>query len=314
VLHSRLVTGIWHEILAGVQRLTTARPPYAIAAVALYVTSVGIVGARWRSFVRMVGGAVGLWRATLATLAGIAAANLTPSSRLSGEACRIVIGRTGGSVTWRQATIATVWDRLSEVPPIAVLAIMAALAARHLASSTRSIVFAASLAVGMIGLAIALRAIRKSDGRLQVWRDKLALDTVSARAFCTGVGCSSLLWLQDFLRLRCAALAFGVALSPTQTAALSILAMLGGLAPTVGGLGAVEGGLMSGLMAFGVDFPTAAAVTALERAISFGLSTCAGLTVIALVGGRSLWSGLRTGTVRDQPERAFRAGEAGDVV
>jgi uncharacterized membrane protein YbhN (UPF0104 family) len=262
----------------------------------------------------MVGGEVRLWRATLATLAGVAAANVTPSSRLTGEACRIMIGRMGGSVTWRQATIATVWDRLSEVPPIIVLAVMAALAARHLPSGTRSIVLAVSLAVGTIGLAVAIRARRKSDGHLAVWRDKLALDTVSMRAFCTGVGFSSLLWLQDFLRLTCVTLAFGVALRPTQTAALCILAMLGGLAPTVGGLGAVEGGLVSGLMAFGVDFPTAAAVTALERAISFGLSTCGGLAIIALVGGRSLWSGLRTATVRDQPERAFRAGEAGDFV
>jgi uncharacterized membrane protein YbhN (UPF0104 family) len=184
-----------------------------------------------------------------------------------------------------------------------------------MASGARSVLFAASLAVGTIGVAIAVRAIRNSDGRLAVWRDKLALDTVSARAFCTGVGFSSLLWLQDFLRLKCAALAFGVALSPTQTAALSILAMLGGLAPTLGGLGAVEGGLVSGLMAFGVDFPTAAAVTALERVISFGLSTCGGLTVIALVGGRSLWSGLRTATVLGRsPERAFRPGEAGEPV
>ena len=314
MLQSKLVR-IWHEILAGLQRLPTARPAYAIAAVSLYGASLGIVGARWRRFVGMVGGEVRLWRATLATLAGIAAANLTPSSRLTGEACRIVIGRTGGSVTWRQATVATVWDRLSEVPPIIVLAVMAALAARRLSSGARGVLLAISLAVGTIGVAIALRAMWKSDGRLAAWRDKLALDTVSARAFFTGVGFSSLLWLQDFLRLTCATLAFGVALAPTQIAALCILAMLGGLAPTVGGLGAVEGGLMSGLMAFGVDFPTAAAVTALERAISFGLSTCAGLTVIALLGGRSLWSGLRTATVLGRsPERAFRPGEAGDFV
>jgi hypothetical protein len=43
------------------------------------------------------------------------------------------------------------------------------------------------------------------------------------------------------------------------------------------------------LMAFGVDLPTAAAVTALERAISYGFSTSAGAMVIALMGGRSVW-------------------------
>ncbi|HEV2986311.1 MAG TPA: hypothetical protein VGX46_18065, partial [Vicinamibacterales bacterium] len=71
---------------------------------------------------------------------------------------------------------------------------------------------------------------------------------------------------------------------------LSILAMLGGLVPGVAGLGPVEGGLVAGLMAFGVDLPTAAAVTTLERAISYGFSTSAGAVVIAVLGGRSLWS------------------------
>ena len=55
-------------------------------------------------------------------------------------------------------------------------------------------------------------------------------------------------------------------LSPTQIATLSMLAMLGGVVPAIAGLGPVEGGLVAGLMAFGVDLPTAAAVTALERA------------------------------------------------
>ena len=69
--------------------------------------------------------------------------------------------------------------------------------------------------------------------------------------------------------------------------------MLGGLVPAIAGLGPVEGGLVAGLMAFGVDLPTAAAVTALERAISYGFSTSAGALVIALMGGRSVWSAVR---------------------
>src|SRR5262249_2617556 len=161
-------------------------------------------------------------------------------------------------------------------------------------------VLAIAVAVGAIGCVIALRTILKSDGQRVVWRERLSLDSLSARTFGVGVGYSSLLWLQDFLRLTSVTLAFGVTLSTTQIALLSMLAMLGGLAPTLGGMGAVEGGLVSGLMAFGVDFPTAAAVTALERAISFGLSTCAGITVIGLFGGRTLWSGLRTLTVARQ--------------
>jgi uncharacterized protein (TIRG00374 family) len=91
-----------------------------------------------------------------------------------------------------------------------------------------------------------------------------------------GVGYSSLLWFQDVLRLACATRALGVILSPTQIATLSMLAMLGGLVPSLAGLGPVEGGLLAGLMAFGIDLQTAAAVTAIERAISYGFSTIRG--------------------------------------
>jgi uncharacterized membrane protein YbhN (UPF0104 family) len=171
---------------------------------------------------------------------------------------------------------------------------MAAIAIRQLSSGTRFVLMMAALAAVLLGVGIVFRTFRKSDRRVASWHSSLALGAVSSRVFAAGVGYSSLLWLQDFLRLTCVTLAFGVTLSPTQIALLSIIAMLGGLAPTIGGLGAVEGGLVSGLIAVGVDLPTAGAITALERAISYGLSTAAGLIVIALIGGRSLWSHLWT--------------------
>jgi uncharacterized membrane protein YbhN (UPF0104 family) len=285
---------IWQTVLAAAQRVTTARSPYVAAAIALYVASLWIVGARWRRFIGAAGGTIGLSRATLATLAGIAAANLTPSSRLAGEACRITLGRLAGTVTWRQATVAALWDRLSEVPPIIVLAVMGAVAVRELSARTRLVVLILAIGALLIGVTFAFQTLRRSDQRLAVWRGRLAFDVVGGRVFAAGVGYSCLLWLQDFLRLKCVALAFGVALSPPQIAMLAIIAMLGGLAPTIGGLGAVEGGLVSGLMAVGVDLPTAGAITALERAISYGLSTAGGAIVIALLGGGSLWSSLRT--------------------
>ena len=132
--------------------------------------------------------------------------------------------------------------------------------------------------------------MRRSGFALAGGGERLAVDRVRPALLAAGVGYSSLLWLQDLLRLACATLAFGVVLSPTQIATLSVLAMLGGVVPAIAGLGPVEGGLIAGLMAFGVDLPTAAAVTALERAISYGFSTSAGAMVIALMGGRSVWS------------------------
>ncbi len=296
---------IWHTVAASVERLSTARPAYAAAAFLLYVISLFIAGARWRGFLRAQGGDATVLGATLATLGGIAAGNLTPAP--GGEACRIGLVRLGGRATWTQATIAAVWDRLSELPPILVLSGMALVALRSLSSARRSawIVVVLAAAVGLA--AIVLRRQLRSTFSLERWRERLAPSRVSAGLFAAGVGYSSLLWLQDFLRLTCATLAFGVVLSPTRIATLSILAMLGGVVPALAGLGPVEGGLIAGLIAFGVDLPTAAAVTALERAISYGFSTAAGGAVIALMGGRSMWERLRTRQAPDSDADAARS-------
>ena len=278
---------IWHTVADSVGRLTTARPGYAAAALALYVISLFIAGARWRGFLRVLGGEVGVMRATLATLGGIAAGNLTPPP--GGEVVRIGLVQLGSRVTWSQAAIAAVWDRLSELPSILVLGAMALVAMRHLTSGRRTASIVIGLAVLLAGGAVLVWRLRRSGFAVSGWRERLALNRASGRVFAEGIGYSALLWLQDFLRLTCAMRAFGVTLSPTQTAALSIVAMLGGLVPAVAGLGPIEGGLVVGLMAFGVDLPTAAAVTALERAVSYGFSTSAGAIVIGLFGGRSVW-------------------------
>ena len=296
----------WHFVARSLARLSTARPGYAAAALLLYVISLVIAGARWRGFLRALGGEVSVRRATLATLGGIAAGNLMPTP--GGEACRIGLVRLGGRATWQQATAAAVWDRLSELPPILVLGGMAILAVRSLASAWRtpSIVLALGVAAAAGIAGVAIVRLRRSEASLAKWRARLALGRVSAGLFAAGVGYSSLLWLQDFLRLTCVTLAFDVRLSPTKIATLCVVAMLGGVLPGVAGLGPVEGGLVAGLMAFGVDLPTAAAVTALERGISYGFSTASGGVVIALLGGRSMWSHARARQAPDSEADAAR--------
>jgi uncharacterized membrane protein YbhN (UPF0104 family) len=284
---------IWHTVANSMQRLWTARPGYAAAALALYIVSVFIVGARWRGFLRALGGDVSIARATLATLGGLAAGNLTPAP--GGEACRIALARIGGRATWPQATIAALWDRLSEIPPILLLGAMSFVAVRHLASGWQTTTVAAAAGAAALVGALAFARLRASGFVVATLRERLASVSMSPRVFAEGVGYSSLVWLQDLLRLMCVTLAFGVSLPLTQIATLSMLAMLGGIVPAVAGLGPVEGGLVAGLMAFGVDLPTAAAITALERAISYGFSTSAGAVVIASFGGRSLWNAARGG-------------------
>lgn len=291
---------IWQTVVTSVHRLGTARWGYVAAALALYVGSLFLVAGRWQRFLRMLGASVSVWRAALAGVAGIAVGNLIPSSRLGGEACRIALVRRSGTVTWQQATVAAVWDRLSEVPPICVLVIMAVIALRDLPSRWRTLGLAVAALAVLIAAALGVRMLRRSSSTLAGWRERLALDKLRFSVFTVAVGLSSLLWLQDFLRLTCATRAFGVVLSPTKMATLCVLTMIGGIVPAVAGLGPVEGSLVAGLMAFGVDLPTAAAITAAERLVSYGFSTSVGSLVVALLGGRSLWSAIRRRTPADQ--------------
>jgi uncharacterized membrane protein YbhN (UPF0104 family) len=153
------------------------------------------------------------------------------------------------------------------------------------------------LAIGaaalLLGVGVGVRVLRRQRNAFGSWADRLSLGSIGIATYVNGVTLASLMWIQDVLRLACATRAVGLSLSPTELAALSMLAMLGGLVPSVAGLGPVEGSLMAGLLSFGVQPASAVAVTAVERAISYGLSTVGGALVITIVGGRSLWRVIR---------------------
>jgi uncharacterized membrane protein YbhN (UPF0104 family) len=292
---------IWRVVGEGLVRLASAKLGYVAGALALYIVSLFISGFRWRGFIRALGGHVGVLRATLATLGGIAVGNLVPSSRLGGEAVRITLARDAGHVSWRQATVAAGWDRLSEIPPILVLILMSGVAVTHLIPAwPRSAVVALMIAISVLLVGGGAAARRWLGPRWSRWREALAADRVGGSVMAAGVALSSAVWLQDVARLACATRAFGLSLSLTQLAALSVIAMLGGLVPSAGGVGPVEGGLLAGLISFGADLPTAAAVTAVERAISLGFSTASGAAVVGIVGGRSLWSAARSGKIAER--------------
>jgi len=291
---------IWTIAATTAHRLSAARPVYAAAALALYIVSLFIAGARWRGFLRALGADATVRQATLATLGGIAAGNLAPPP--GGEACRIALLRARGRATWTQATVAAIWDRVSEVPPILVLVAMSIGAITSVAVRWPQPAILAGLAMALAIAAVGWWRIRRAGSFWSEWRARLSQYRVGGPVFIAGVVYSSLLWLQDFLRLTCVTLAFGVVLSPARIATLSILAMLGGVVPGVAGLGPVEGGLIAGLLAFGVDVPTAAAVTALERAISYGFSTLTGALVIGVIGGKPLWTSLRSRRGRYAPD------------
>jgi hypothetical protein len=231
---------------------------------------------------------VSWWHATLATVSGVFVNNVTPTGRLGGEACRIAVTRLRGSLSIARGALATLCDRLSDIPAVLLLfALSLPVLYGYLSGHVNVVVLvlvvlaAATLLVGR-WLRSTLRAWMAS------WRTELHGAALPPRDLALGLGCARVIWIEDLLRVLVVGLAFDVRFTVPQAAALCVIAVAANFAPTVGGLGAVEGGLMGGLALFGVPLETAIAITTVERLISYGFSTLTGGITVALLGGRRL--------------------------
>jgi uncharacterized membrane protein YbhN (UPF0104 family) len=278
---------ILQRVLASVE---AAQPLLVVIAVALYAGSIPIAAWRWRILLRALGVDAALSRLVTIHLAAICVNNVTV--RIGGEAARVVA--LAGDRSLVASSI--VYERLSEVPAIAVLCAAALLLAggeiRSGSASVRVILIAMA-AVAIVGGAYVLpRALAR-------WR-RLSRFTVPPTTVLQACTASATVWGLDVMRLLTVAAAVGVAITPAQAAALSVITIVGGLAPTPGGLGVVDAAMVGGLIAFGVAPAEAAAVTAIERGISYGLATAAGAGALSMLGGRAVWSAMR----RSVPEAA----------
>lgn len=97
-------------------------------------------------------------------------------------------------------------------------------------------------------------------------------------------------WILDIIRLKLIALSLSLPLSLHFLATVSILyLLLGSLPITPGGLGIVEGGLISVLLYLGLPLASASSFVFLERFISFGLSSVIGFLYLFHYGGFKIW-------------------------
>jgi uncharacterized membrane protein YbhN (UPF0104 family) len=281
------VTTIGQTAAETIGALLAAHGGWIGAAFALYVLAWFAASARWRLVVRALGGRLGWIDAGLATIAGVCVNNITPTGRLGGEACRIAITRMKGELSLTRGALATLGDRLTDVPLVAAVAAFALPALPPIAG-TRARGALIVVAVVALLLAVGTRWLRRVAHTWVNWwrREGVTIDRSTAAA---AFGFSSLVWIEDVLRLMAVGLALDVSLSAPQAAALVVAGVFGGFVPSIGGVGAVEGALVGVLVLFGVPLEKAIAVTAVERAISFGFSTVLGGLVVAMLGGRRLW-------------------------
>jgi len=266
--------------------LAHARPLMVAVAIALHLGGLLVTGERWRIVVVALGGRLTLVRSTLINLAGIFVRNATPTTGLGGDASRIALLRAEG-VGLAQAAASFVYVRVAELPAMAAVALLAlptvgAIAAR----SARGIAIAIVLVLAAFAAAWVVRD--RLRAQVDALRERSAQVRIGAAAAGCAVAYASLAQVETIVRQIAVAAAFGVPLTIAQSATVTALTIAGGLVPTVGSVGAIEGSMVAGLMMCGATADTAVAITIVERAISYGLSTALGAASLAVLGGRAI--------------------------
>jgi len=266
--------------------LARARLPFVGFALLLYAISVPVAALRWRAVLRGLDQRLPLGRLVLVNLAGVFVNNVTPA-RAAGELCRIVaLTRMRLNAVTSAASVG--YERLSELPAVVALVLVATLSLPRAGVTPAWTLTAAVVVVALV--AIGVLHLLRVGGQ---WTERLRAVRIAPSALVASAAISVLLWTLDVVRLRIAAATMRAPIGLTQAAALSAITVAAGWVPTIGGLGAIEGGMVGGLIAFGVTPVDAAAVTAIERAISYGVATIAGAGALSLLGGRSLWNAAR---------------------
>jgi uncharacterized membrane protein YbhN (UPF0104 family) len=267
--------------------IAQARIELVLLALVLHIAGLVVTGERWRLLFNAIGTPISLARAALVNLAGIFVRNVTPASGLGGDAMRIALFKAAGA-TLRDATVVFLWVRIVELPAIAGMVLVATAVLAPLTHSSRSLgMLAAGIAVAALPAAYVLR--RGRAGRwLVAHAEQAARVHVSPSVIGRGCIWAAASWAETVLRLMVVSAAAGARLSTAQGCALAVLTILGGLAPTIGSLGGIEGSLMAGLLLFGVPLSTATAITIIERAITYLFSTAAGAAALVAIGGWNL--------------------------
>jgi uncharacterized membrane protein YbhN (UPF0104 family) len=266
--------------------LAHARPLLVAAAICLHLAGLLVTGERWRLVAAALGGRLTLIRSTLINLAGIFVRNATPTTGLGGDASRIALLRAEG-LGLPQAAAAFVYVRVAELPAMAAVVLLAlpALTAA-LARSARGVAIA--IAVAAVALAAVWLGRRRLREQVAGLRAKRAPVTISRAAFGGAVLYASLAQIETIVRQIVIAAAFALPLTISQSATVTALSIAGGLVPTIGSVGAIEGSMVAGLMMCGATADTAVAITLVERAISYGLSTALGAASLTVIGGRAV--------------------------
>ena len=281
----------WQTVRSAAEQIRSLAPGVVTLAILLYALNVLFCSLRWQAALRALGAKVGLATTTLGTLCGVFLNNVTPA-RVAGDVFRIGWLRYRERIELARGTASVAIDRFSDLVPIGFIAVVALPSLPGLGRADPAALLLGGIVVLVVAALLSWR-VQGLGARLNRLRDVMvAAARQPVERLAAGLGFAVLAWVADLARLSLISQALGLDLSIAQAAALGVPILLGSLAPTLGGIGAVEGGLVAALVWLGAPTETAVAITIVERSISYGLSTAVGGATLLLLGGRKLVTAL----------------------
>jgi len=294
-----LVRSYWVEIIPvmeeilGTLRETKLR--YVFLAISVYLLSVYLFSVRWQQVLLCIGYNLKVTSLIPIYFGEVFVNNITPGGNMAaGESFRILWANKLFGISYGNAFKTVFFERLVEAIPVFLLSIyilyaFPSLEIRFLPSIDKltlksvHLFFLVFLAAG-----IAIWFFRAK--LTSFFRNVQKNWEIFKQAFIPVLLISCAVWTLDVVRLKLVALALNIDLSLSLIVTISILTfILGALPLTPGGLGIIEGGLISLLMYFGLSLASASSFVLLERFISYGISSIIGFLYLSYYGGFKIW-------------------------
>jgi glycosyltransferase 2 family protein len=287
------IAPVLKEIL-GILKETRLR--YVIMAILVYILSVYLFAVRWRQVLACIGYDLKASSLLPVYFGAIFINNITPGGNLAtGESFRILWANKRFGISYKDAFKTVFFERLVEAIPISLLSF-------YIIFSIPSIKvkFLPLLIDGQTLNSVHLLLVIFLVLAASVWyfREKFTVFLIKIQknlilfrgSFIPALLLSCAVWILDVIRLKLVALALNIDLSLNLIITVSILSFLLGALPfTPGGLGIVEGGLVSLLLYLGLPFGPAGSFVFLERIISYGISSLIGFLYLSYYGGFHVW-------------------------
>lgn len=286
-------TELLPEAAALLQNLKNVKLNYVIIAIALYLLSVYIFAERWKIVLNSLGYNLKTTQLFPVIFGAIPINNITPANRAGGEPLRMIWVKKDFGVKYADALMSIVFERSVEAIPVLVMMVYVIYTilpfVQNIHPLLSNIVYLIAIPVVLVLLIYILRnKIENYIESLKTYYYKLK------EVFFPTLFLSSIVWVMDILRFKFIVLSLGLQLPFKVIVLISLLYMILGSIPlTAGGLGVVEGGLITTLNFFGISMTEAAGIVVIERFISYILASLIGSVFLIQFGGLKFWKNLK---------------------